>query len=95
MDKNHDGFYHQASKYVVKVFDPTGIVARHGIPASIICDRDGRFTSNFWKSFQKALGTDISMSTAYHPEPTAKSDRTSNSRGKHATLALSYFARKS
>ncbi|GJU76309.1 putative reverse transcriptase domain-containing protein, partial [Tanacetum coccineum] len=39
------------------------IVARHGIPASIICDRDGRFTSNFWKSFQKALGTDISMST--------------------------------
>ncbi|GKB25633.1 putative reverse transcriptase domain-containing protein [Tanacetum coccineum] len=44
------------------------IVARHGIPASIICDRDGRFTSNFWKSFQKALGTDVSMSTAYHPE---------------------------
>ncbi|GJV48559.1 putative reverse transcriptase domain-containing protein [Tanacetum coccineum] len=40
------------------------IVARHGIPASIICDRDGRFTSNFWRSFQKALGTDISMSTA-------------------------------
>ncbi|GJS73193.1 putative reverse transcriptase domain-containing protein [Tanacetum coccineum] len=36
------------------------IVARHGIPASIICDRDGRFTSNFWRSFQKALGTDIS-----------------------------------
>ncbi|GKC96290.1 putative reverse transcriptase domain-containing protein [Tanacetum coccineum] len=41
------------------------IVARHGIPVSIICDRDGRFTSNFWKSFQKALGTNISMSTAY------------------------------
>ncbi|GJX69486.1 putative reverse transcriptase domain-containing protein [Tanacetum coccineum] len=35
-------------------------VARHGIPASIIYDRDGRFTSNFWRSFQKALGTDIS-----------------------------------
>ncbi|GJV16254.1 putative reverse transcriptase domain-containing protein [Tanacetum coccineum] len=44
------------------------IVARHGIPVSIICDRDGRFTLNFWKSFQKALGTDISMSTTYHPE---------------------------
>ncbi|GJU07920.1 putative reverse transcriptase domain-containing protein [Tanacetum coccineum] len=42
------------------------IVTRHGIPASIICDRDGRFTSNFWRSFQKALGTDISMSTARH-----------------------------
>nr|GFC71073.1 reverse transcriptase domain-containing protein [Tanacetum cinerariifolium] len=31
------------------------IVARHEIPVSIICDRDGRFTSNFWRSFQKAL----------------------------------------
>ncbi|GJZ68754.1 putative reverse transcriptase domain-containing protein [Tanacetum coccineum] len=35
------------------------IVARHGIPVSIICDRDGIFTSNFWRSFQKALGTDL------------------------------------
>ncbi|GJX28647.1 putative reverse transcriptase domain-containing protein [Tanacetum coccineum] len=52
------------------------IVARHGIPASIIYDRDGRFTSNFWKSFQKALGTDISMSTAYHPETDGQSERT-------------------
>ncbi|GJR24246.1 putative reverse transcriptase domain-containing protein [Tanacetum coccineum] len=52
------------------------IVARHGIPMSIICDRDGRFTSNFWKSFQKALGTDISMSTAYHPETDGQSERT-------------------
>ncbi|GJR07195.1 putative reverse transcriptase domain-containing protein [Tanacetum coccineum] len=52
------------------------IVARHGIPALIICDRDGRFTSNFWKSFQKALGTDISMSTVYHPETDGQSERT-------------------
>ncbi|GKF21614.1 putative reverse transcriptase domain-containing protein, partial [Tanacetum coccineum] len=55
---------------------PSGIVARHGIPASIICDRDGRFTSNFWRSFQKALGTDISMSIAYHPEIDGQSERT-------------------
>nr|GEX12367.1 putative reverse transcriptase domain, zinc finger, CCHC-type, aspartic peptidase domain protein [Tanacetum cinerariifolium] len=52
------------------------IVARHGIPVSIICDRDGRFTSNFWKSFQKALGTDICMSTAYHPETDGQNERT-------------------
>nr|GFA39205.1 putative reverse transcriptase domain-containing protein [Tanacetum cinerariifolium] len=52
------------------------IVARHGIPVSIICDRDGRFTSNFWRSFQKALGTDISMSIAYHPETDGQSERT-------------------
>nr|GEU67279.1 reverse transcriptase domain-containing protein [Tanacetum cinerariifolium] len=35
------------------------IVARHGIHVSIICDHDGRFTSNFWKSFQKALGANL------------------------------------
>ncbi|GJQ90410.1 putative reverse transcriptase domain-containing protein [Tanacetum coccineum] len=55
---------------------PSGIVARYRIPASIICDRDGRFTSNFWRSFQKALGTDISMSTVYHPETDGQSERT-------------------
>ncbi|GJZ57764.1 putative reverse transcriptase domain-containing protein [Tanacetum coccineum] len=52
------------------------IVVRHGIPVSIICDRDGRFTSNFWRSFQKALGTDLSMSTAYHLEIDGQSKRT-------------------
>nr|GEY30256.1 putative reverse transcriptase domain-containing protein [Tanacetum cinerariifolium] len=52
------------------------IVARHGIHVSIICDRDRRFTSNFWGSFQKALGTNISMSTAYHPETEGQSQRT-------------------
>ncbi|GKE12762.1 putative reverse transcriptase domain-containing protein, partial [Tanacetum coccineum] len=52
------------------------IVARHELPVSIICDRDGRFTSNFWRSFQKALGTDLSMSTAYHPETDGQSERT-------------------
>ncbi|GJR91018.1 putative reverse transcriptase domain-containing protein [Tanacetum coccineum] len=52
------------------------IVARYRIPVSIICDRDERFTSNFWRSFQKALGTDLSMSTAYHPETKGQSERT-------------------
>nr|GEZ80172.1 putative reverse transcriptase domain-containing protein [Tanacetum cinerariifolium] len=36
----------------------------------------GRFTSNLWKSFQKALGTDICMSTAYHPETNGQNERT-------------------
>ncbi|GJZ77428.1 putative reverse transcriptase domain-containing protein [Tanacetum coccineum] len=52
------------------------IVERHGISVSIICDRDGSFTSNFWRSFQKALGTEISMSTAYHLEIDGQSERT-------------------
>ncbi|GKA78610.1 putative reverse transcriptase domain-containing protein, partial [Tanacetum coccineum] len=41
------------------------VVTRHGIPVSIICDRDPRFASNFWRSLQNALGTNLDMSTAY------------------------------
>ncbi|GJW20627.1 putative reverse transcriptase domain-containing protein [Tanacetum coccineum] len=52
------------------------VVTRHGIPVSIICDRDGRFTSNFWKAFQKALGTRLDMSIAYHPQTDGQSERT-------------------
>nr|GEW64738.1 putative reverse transcriptase domain-containing protein [Tanacetum cinerariifolium] len=52
------------------------IVARHKIPVLIICDHDGTFKSNYWRSFQKALGTDISMSTTYHPEIDGQSERT-------------------
>ncbi|GJU32530.1 reverse transcriptase domain-containing protein [Tanacetum coccineum] len=44
------------------------VVTRHGIPVSIICDRDPRFASNFWRSLQNALGTNLDMSTAYHPQ---------------------------
>ncbi|GJY00669.1 putative reverse transcriptase domain-containing protein [Tanacetum coccineum] len=47
-----------------------------GIPVSIICDRDPRFTSNFWKSLQNALGTNLDISTAYHPQTNGKSERT-------------------
>ncbi|GJY10693.1 putative reverse transcriptase domain-containing protein [Tanacetum coccineum] len=43
-------------------------VARHGVPISIISDRDSRFTSRFWQSMQEALGTHLDMSTAYHPQ---------------------------
>ncbi|GJY83747.1 putative reverse transcriptase domain-containing protein [Tanacetum coccineum] len=43
------------------------IIVRHGVPISIIYDRDSRFTSRFWQSMQKALGTRLDMSTAYHP----------------------------
>nr|GFB05348.1 reverse transcriptase domain-containing protein [Tanacetum cinerariifolium] len=44
------------------------VVSRHGVPVSIISDHDERFTSHFWKSLNKALGTRLDMSTAYHPE---------------------------
>ncbi|GKA62220.1 putative reverse transcriptase domain-containing protein [Tanacetum coccineum] len=44
------------------------IVARHGVPVSIILDHDSRFTSRFWQSMPSALGTRLDMSTAYHPQ---------------------------
>ncbi|GJY14102.1 putative reverse transcriptase domain-containing protein [Tanacetum coccineum] len=52
------------------------VVTRHGIPVSIIYDRNGRFASNFWRSLQKALGTNLDMSTDYHPETDGQSGRT-------------------
>ncbi|GJY92927.1 putative reverse transcriptase domain-containing protein [Tanacetum coccineum] len=52
------------------------VVTRHEIHVSIICDRDPRFASNFWRSLQKALGTNLDMSTAYHPQTDGQSERT-------------------
>ncbi|GKB95345.1 putative reverse transcriptase domain-containing protein [Tanacetum coccineum] len=53
-----------------------GIVSRHGVPISIISDRDSHFTSRFWQSLQSALGTQLDMSTAYHPKTDGQSERT-------------------
>ena len=44
------------------------IVRLHGVPVSIVSDRNPRFTAHFWKSFEKALGTRLMMSTAFHPQ---------------------------
>jgi len=52
------------------------IVKLHGIPVSIISDRGPQFTSHFWKSFQKALGTRLDLGTAFHPQTDGQSERT-------------------
>ena len=52
------------------------IVRLHGVPVSIVSDRDPRFTAHFWKSFQKAMGTRLMMSTAFHPQTDGQSERT-------------------
>nr|GEX12980.1 putative reverse transcriptase domain-containing protein [Tanacetum cinerariifolium] len=52
------------------------IIARHGVPVLIISDRDSYFTSRFWKSLQKALGTRLDLSTTYHPKTDGPSERT-------------------
>ncbi|GJV84164.1 putative reverse transcriptase domain-containing protein [Tanacetum coccineum] len=52
------------------------IVSRHEVPISIISDRDSHFTSRFWQSMQSALGTQLDMSTTYHPQTDGQSERT-------------------
>ncbi|GKB35107.1 putative reverse transcriptase domain-containing protein, partial [Tanacetum coccineum] len=59
-----------ARLYLNKIF------ARHGVPISIISDRDSQFTSRFWQSMQEALGTRLDMSTVYHPQTDGQSERT-------------------
>ena len=52
------------------------IVRLYGAPVSIVSDRDPRFATHFWKSFQKAMGTRMTMSTAFHPQIDGQSERT-------------------
>ncbi|GKD15115.1 putative reverse transcriptase domain-containing protein [Tanacetum coccineum] len=52
------------------------IIVRHGVPVSIISDRDGWFTSRFWQTLQKSLGTRLDMSTAYHHQTDRQSEHT-------------------
>jgi len=44
------------------------IVRLHGVPSSIVSDRDLRFTSRFWQTLQDSLGTRLRMSSTYHPQ---------------------------
>ncbi|GKB29160.1 putative reverse transcriptase domain-containing protein [Tanacetum coccineum] len=63
------------TKKLAKIYT-NKIVERHGVPVSIISDRDGQFTSHLWQAFQEALGTRLDMSTTYHPQTDGQSERT-------------------
>ena len=52
------------------------IVRLYGVLVSIVSDRDMRFTAHFWRSFQKAMGTRLIMSTTFHPQTDGQSEKT-------------------
>ncbi|GJS82438.1 putative reverse transcriptase domain-containing protein [Tanacetum coccineum] len=68
--KKTDGIEKLAQLYLKE------IVCRHGVPVLVISNRDSLFISRFWVSLQKALGTQLDLSTAYHPETDGQSERT-------------------
>jgi hypothetical protein len=74
----------------VKMTDPVDKLAKmyvnevvrlHGVPISVVSDRDLRFTSRLWPSIQRALETNLSISTTFHPQIDGQSVRDSNLRG--------------
>ncbi|GJY27602.1 retrotransposon protein, putative, ty3-gypsy subclass [Tanacetum coccineum] len=68
--KEIDSMEKLTRQYLKEVF------SRHGVLVWKISNRDSRFTSHFWQSLQKALGTQLDMSTAYHPQTDGQSEKT-------------------
>jgi transposase InsO family protein len=52
------------------------VVRLHGVPLAIISDKDSHFTSWFWQSLQKEMGTELKFSIAFHPQIDGQSERT-------------------
>ncbi|GKC83210.1 putative reverse transcriptase domain-containing protein [Tanacetum coccineum] len=67
---------HQKPSGLLQQLEILETVCRHDVPISIISDRDSHFTSRFWKSLQKSLGTSLDLSIAYHPQKDGQSERT-------------------
>ena len=63
-----------SAKDIAHVF-MKGMFLYHGFPRRIIFDRDSKFTSNFWRAIFEATGTQLSFSTAYHPQTDGQTER--------------------
>jgi hypothetical protein len=64
---------HPFSAAIVAQVFLDNVVKLHGVPKTLVSDRDKVFTSQFWKALFQTLGTQLALSTTYHPQSDGKS----------------------
>ena len=65
------------------------VVRLHGVPKSIVSDRDTKFMSIFWHELHKLMGTKLLMSTAFHPQMDGTTERANRSIGQILRMIVS------
>ena len=55
------------------------VIRVHGVPQTIVSDRDTRFTSNFWREICRVMGTTLAMSSGFHPQTDGQTERANRS----------------